>query len=55
MLYLVFANEDGSYDDSVTQGQFKYIDEGLTGDQSETSPGNSVLHSALAKPQQLVS
>jgi len=40
---LVFANEDGPYNDSVTQGRFKYIGEGLTGNQSETSPGNSAL------------
>jgi putative restriction endonuclease len=44
---LVFANEDGPYDDSVTQGQFKYVGEGLTGDQSETSPGNSTLIDAI--------
>ena len=40
---LLFANEDGPYDDSVTQGKFEYIGEGLSGDQSESSPGNSVL------------
>jgi putative restriction endonuclease len=40
---LVFANEDGPYDDSVTQGRFEYDGEGLSGDQSETSPGNSTL------------
>jgi putative restriction endonuclease len=32
---LVFANEDGPYNDSVTQGQFEYIGEGLSGDQDE--------------------
>lgn len=40
---LVFANEDGPYDDSVTEGRFEYVGEGLSGDQSESSPGNSVL------------
>lgn len=40
---LVFANEDGPYDDSVTQGRFEYLGEGLEGDQSKNSPGNSVL------------
>lgn len=40
---LLFANEDGPYGDSVTEGQFEYIGEGLEGDQSETSPGNSTL------------
>lgn len=39
----LFANEDGPYDDSVTQGRFEYIGEGLSGNQSESSPGNSVL------------
>lgn len=45
---LVFANEDGPYDDSVTQGKFQYIGEGLTGDQSESSPGNSTLIEAVS-------
>lgn len=45
---LVFANEDGPYDDSVTQGQFEYIGEGLEGDQSEDSPGNSALIDAVS-------
>ena len=40
---LLFANEDGPYGDSVTQGRFEYIGEGLEGDQSEHSPGNSTL------------
>jgi len=40
---LVFATENGPYDDTVTRGQFEYIGEGLTGDQSETSSGNSTL------------
>lgn len=40
---LVFANEDGPYDDDVMQGRFEYIGEGLTGDQSKKSPGNSTL------------
>jgi putative restriction endonuclease len=44
---LVFANEDGPYDDSVTQGRFEYVGEGLSGDQSETSPGNSTLIDAI--------
>lgn len=44
---LVFANEDGPYDDSVTQGKFEYIGEGLSGDQSENSPGNSTLIDAI--------
>ena len=45
---LVFANEDGPYGDSVTQGQFEYIGEGLSGDQSESSPGNSALIDAVS-------
>jgi putative restriction endonuclease len=45
---LVFANEDGPYDDSVTQGRFEYIGEGLEGDQSEDSPGNSALIDAVS-------
>lgn len=45
---LLFANEDGPYDDSVTQGRFEYIGEGLSGDQSESSPGNSVLIDAVS-------
>ncbi len=40
---LLFANEDGPYSDSVTQGRFEYIGEGLNGDQSEDSQGNSAL------------
>jgi putative restriction endonuclease len=40
---LLFANEDGPYSDSVTQGRFEYIGEGLEGNQSEGSPGNSAL------------
>jgi putative restriction endonuclease len=40
---LLFANEEGPYNDAVTQGQFEYIGEGLEGDQSEDSPGNSAL------------
>lgn len=40
---LVFANEDGPYSDTVTQGRFEYIGEGLSGDQSEKSSGNSAL------------
>jgi len=44
---LLFANEDGPYDDDVTQGRFKYIGEGLEGDQSPSSPGNSVLIDAI--------
>lgn len=45
---LLFANEGGPYDDSVTQGRFTYIGEGLSGDQSESSPGNSVLIDAAS-------
>jgi len=45
---LVFANEDGPYSDSVTQGRFEYIGEGLSGDQSEKSSGNSTLIDAIA-------
>ena len=44
---LVFANEDGPYNDSVTQGRFEYIGEGLSGDQSEKSSGNSTLIDAI--------
>jgi hypothetical protein len=45
---LVFANEDGPYDDSVTDGQFRYIGEGLEGNQSEKSSGNSALIDAIS-------
>jgi len=45
---LVFANEDGPYGDSVTQGRFEYIGEGLEGDQSKSSPGNSTLIDAIS-------
>jgi putative restriction endonuclease len=44
---LVFANEDGPYSDSVRQGEFEYIGEGLSGNQSEDSPGNSALIDAI--------
>lgn len=44
---LVFANEDGPYSDSVRQGEFEYIGEGLSGDQNEESPGNSALIDAI--------
>lgn len=44
---LLFANEDGPYGDAVTDGRFEYIGEGLSGDQSETSPGNSALIDAI--------
>jgi len=40
---LVFANEDGPYDDAVRYGRFEYIGEGQSGDQSPSSPGNSTL------------
>jgi len=40
---LLFANEEGPYSDSVTKGRFEYIGEGLEGDQSKDSPGNSAL------------
>ena len=46
---LLFATEDGPYDDSVTRGRFEYIGEGLSGDQSESSPGNSVLIDAVSE------
>ncbi|ADJ16698.1 hypothetical protein [Halalkalicoccus jeotgali] len=29
---LLFAKEDGPYDDDVREGQFEYIGEGLSGD-----------------------
>ena len=45
---LLFANENGPYSDSVTEGRFEYIGEGLSGDQSESSPGNSVLIDAIS-------
>ena len=45
---LLFANEDGPYDDAVREGQFEYIGEGLDGDQSESSPGNSALIDAVS-------
>lgn len=31
---LLFAKEDGPYNDNVREGQFEYIGEGLSGDQS---------------------
>lgn len=42
---LLFSHEDGPYAD-----EFRYIGEGLEGDQSETSPGNSVLIDAITDP-----
>lgn len=45
---LVFANEDGPYDDSVKHGRFEYVGEGLSGDQKESSPGNSALIDAIS-------
>jgi putative restriction endonuclease len=45
---LLFANENGPYSDSVTQGRFEYIGEGLSGDQNESSPGNSVLIDSIS-------
>lgn len=45
---LLFANEDGPYDDAVTRGRFEYIGEGLEGDQSEDSPGNAALIDAVS-------
>lgn len=49
---LLFAAEAGPYDDAVTDGTFTYIGEGLPekGDQSLSSPGNSVLASAESEP-----
>lgn len=44
---LLFANENGPYSDSVTEGEFEYVGEGLEGDQSESSPGNSTLIDAI--------
>lgn len=44
---LVFANEDGPYDGSVTQGRFEYIGEGLSGDQSENLPETLFLSTLL--------
>ncbi|MDS0243543.1 MULTISPECIES: HNH endonuclease [unclassified Haloferax] len=46
---LLFAKEDGPYDDSVQSGEFTYIGEGLRGDQSEKSPGNSNLLRAVSE------
>lgn len=40
---MIFANGDGPQDDPATQEQFEYMREGLEGDRSEDSPGNSVL------------
>ncbi|ELZ25911.1 HNH endonuclease [Natrinema limicola] len=47
---LLFANEDGPYDDNVRQGQFTYIGEGLSGDQKESAPGNAALIDAVEEP-----
>ena len=47
---LLFAKEDGPYDDNVRQSQFEYIGEGLSGDQSASSPGNSALIDAVETP-----
>ncbi|WP_416838756.1 HNH endonuclease [Haloferax sp. DFSO52] len=46
---LLFAKEDGPYDDSVQSGRFTYIGEGLTGDQTEKSPGNANLLQAATE------
>ena len=44
---LVFAKEEGTYDDSVKRGQFGYIGEGASEEREEMSPGNSVLIDAI--------
>ena len=44
---LVFANEEGPYTDTITEGTFEYIGEGLEGDQDPTSTGNSALIDAI--------
>jgi len=44
---LIFAKKDGPYGDSVRQGEFEYVGEGLDGDQNEASPGNSTLIDAI--------
>lgn len=45
---LLFANEDGPYDDSVKWGRFEYDGEGEDRNQSETDPGNSALIDAVS-------
>lgn len=45
---LLFSREGGPYEDKIGQGEFRYIGEGLEGDQSKTSPGNAVLIDAVA-------
>lgn len=49
---LLFASERGPYDDSVSDGTFTYIGEGLPekGDQSTDSLGNSALIAAESEP-----
>lgn len=47
---LLFSHEDGPYADEIGTGEFRYIGEGLEGDQSETSPGNAVLIDAITNP-----
>jgi putative restriction endonuclease len=45
---LLFANEDGPYDDSVKWGRFEYDGEGEDRNQSESDPGNSSLIDAVS-------
>lgn len=45
----LFSRETGPYDDEVTAGQFTYIGEGRTGDQTLTA-GNRILASARDHP-----
>lgn len=47
---LLFAKEDGPYDDTVREGQFEYIGEGLQGDQDPSSVGNAALIDAIDTP-----
>lgn len=47
---LLFANEDGPYDDNVREGEFRYIGEGLSGDQSASTTGNASLIDAVEEP-----
>lgn len=44
---LLFSKDDGPYADSVSGIEFEYLGEGLEGDQSQNSPGNSALIDAV--------
>lgn len=45
--YVLVCTNDGPYDGSLMDGPFEYVGEWVSGNQSETSPGNSALVDAV--------